>query len=145
MAKARVFGFDESASEMDDYAKKADNAMKELVSIAEDMRDTAKEIFAKVSTMRTGKGQSGIEIEKKTTEVLVGWETRPNLHGYFHELGFHALDNRHKKQRISRTGKSRKRMYRRVKATYVPPRPHMRPAFGKHIGDMEIRVQNKIT
>ena len=84
--------------------------------------------------------------EKKSNTITIGWSERPGLHGYFHELGFHALNNRaKKKQVIPRTGKSRKRVYRRVKATYVPPRPHMRPAFDKYNKDIEIRVQNKIT
>lgn len=143
---AKVYGFNESAAEMDMYSRKADKAMEELEAIAEDMQSTAKEIFAGKSRPRTGAGVDGIVIERTRSSITIGWSDRPGLHGYFHELGFHALDNRGKKKHIiPRTGKSRKRIYRRVKATYVPPRPHMRPAFEKHEKSIEIRVQNKIT
>lgn len=141
----KVFGFNESAQEMEMYHSKADNALKELQEIGKDMMEEAKSNFAKVSNQRTGKGRDGIVMEKEGKKVTIGWSERPGLHGYFHELGFHALDNRGKRQHIRRTTKSRKRMYARVRATYVPPRPHMRPAFESHNADIEIRVQNKIT
>ena len=143
---AKSFGFGESAIEMENYHSKADNAMRELETIADDMMNEARDIFTSKSPPRTHKGERGIAQEKKSSTITIGWSGRPGLHGYFHELGFHALDNRaKKKQVIPRTGKSRKRVYRRVKATYVPPRPHMRPAFDKYGKDIEIRVQNKIT
>ncbi|MGX7099595.1 hypothetical protein ACWOBH_06235 [Globicatella sanguinis] len=141
---ARAFGFGESAMEMEKYHSKADNAMKELEKIADDMMDEARDVFMMKSPPRTHKGEKGIVQDKKGSTITIGWSGRPGLHGYFHELGFHALDNR-RKQIIPRTRKSRKRVYRRVKATYVPPRPHMRPAFDKYNKDIEIRVQNKIT
>lgn len=140
---ARVFGFDESAAQMDVYVAKSDKAMQAVKEVAEEMQQEAQSIFS--SRKKTGQGIAGIVIKEEKSKVTVGWSERPGLHGYFHELGFHAVDNRRKKQRIPRTNRSRKRIYKNVKATYVPPFPHMRPAFDKHEKDLEIKVRNAIT
>lgn len=142
----KVFGFNESSAEMAIYSKKANLAIKELEKIGKDMRDDARKNFESVSGTRTGRGVAGIVMERSLQTVRVGWSPRPGLHGYFHELGFHALDNRFKKRHhIRRTSKSRKRIYTKVAATYVPPRPHMRPAFDGRVDEIEDRIQRRIT
>ncbi|MGX7091182.1 hypothetical protein [Hutsoniella sourekii] len=142
----KVFGFDEAASMFDNYASKSSNAKPEFIRIAEDMHKDARSNFQSGLRQHTGQGASGIQIEKSAEEATIGWSGRPGLHGYFHELGFHALDNRFGRQRVARnrTGK-RKRRYRKRQATYVPPTPHMRPAFYAHQGSMQGRIQKAIT
>lgn len=140
-----VFGFSESLKEMERFARNAGKAPKVVDDYANKMADEAKKILASKGLVKTGKAASGIQVENKGDDRDIGWAERPNFHGYFHELGFHALDNRLKKQRVKRIGKARTRSYRGVKATYVKPSPHMRPAFDKHESGFYREVQNKLT
>lgn len=129
---ARVFGFVESSNDMQKYARNTEKAVEAKQRIGDEMRDRAKQNFQAATTTRTGQGASGIISEHAREKSEIGWADRPGFHGYFHELGFHALDNRGGKRWVlkrssKRTG--RRRTYKRVKATYVAPSPHMRPAF----------------
>ena len=128
--KAEVYGFDKINNM---FAKYEDNVVEAKVVLkkhADVMRDTARQNATSGGLKVTGGGVSGIQTEKTENGHNVGWSTRPNFHLYFHELGFHAVDNRHGKQTIRRDTKgARKRRYGRARATYVPPTPHMRPAF----------------
>lgn len=83
-------------------------------------------------------------MEEREDTIIIGWANRPGFHGYFHEIGFHALDNRHGKQKIKRSNKNRKRSYRGAKATYVAPSPHIRPAFDSLKNDFYKDVQKSL-
>ena len=128
---AEVFGFDEATRMFDDILRKADEGRKTTEEYQEKMMEQARRNFQAGTNQRTGRGASGIQKETSGDNYDVGWSSRPGLHGYFHELGFHALDNRRrKKYRLKRnTNGKRARSYRGVTATYVPPTPHMRPAY----------------
>lgn len=142
---SEVFGFGDSLKEMEKFARNVNKADKVMDDYAIKMADEAKSILAAKGRVKTGAAQSGIQIDKKGSGRDVGWVERPNFHGYFHEVGFHALDNRLKGQKARRKGKKGKRSYRGVKATYVPPTPHMRPAFDKHESGFYRDVQRKLT
>lgn len=36
---------------------------------------------------KTGAGVAGIVYERENDDRLIGWESRPNFHLYFHEIG----------------------------------------------------------
>ena len=137
-----TFGFDDSAAEMDKLFNNSNKAQKEMRDVADDMRDQAKRNAQAGGLERTGAGISGIISEHKGDESIVGWGGRPNFHLYFHELGFHALDNRQKRRKKS--GKEHGG-FRGRKATYVPATPHMRPAFESKQQEFQRRIQNKLT
>lgn len=126
---SKSFGFDEVIEDFGRYEENATQAELTLVNNGEKMRDRARAIAASKGLVKSGKGISGIEIEKKIDEVDVGWSDRPRFHLYFHEIGFHALDNRRKKSYRLKRNKNRQRMYTNTKATYIAPKPHLRPAF----------------
>lgn len=128
--KAEHFGFDRINNQFAKYENNVKEAKVVLEKHANKMKDTAISNARAGGLVETGKGIKGITTEPTENGYNVGWATRPNFHLYFHELGFHAVDNRHGKQTIRRDTKgARKRRYGRVRATYVPPTPHMRPAF----------------
>lgn len=143
-----VFGFSEAAEEMNRYLSKAKNAKKVMREVADEMRDLAKQNAISAGLQRTGDGVSGIQSEHHDDFSEVGWAPKPNFHLYFHERGFHALDNRYKKKwRLKRGGKGGKgvRSYKGVTATYIPPSPHMRPAYYTKKPELYRRVQEEIT
>ena len=129
--KAEHFGFDRINNQFAKYENNVKEAKVVLEKHADKMRDSARQnVKASKLKQRTGDGIEGITTEPTENGYNIGWATRPNFHLYFHELGFHAVDNRHGKQTIRRDTKgARKRRYGRVRATYVAPTPHMRPAF----------------
>ncbi len=128
--KAEHFGFDRINNQFAKYENNVKEAKVVLEKHANKMKDTAISNARAGGLVETGKGIKGITTEPTENGYNVGWATRPNFHLYFHELGFQAVDNRHGKQTIRRDTKgARKRRYGRVRATYVPPTPHMRPAF----------------
>jgi hypothetical protein len=128
--KAEHFGFDKINNQFAKYENNVKEAKVVLEKHANKMKDTAISNARAGGLVETGKGIKGIVTEPTENGYNVGWASRPNFHLYFHELGFHAVDNRHGKQTIRRDTKgARKRRYGRVRATYVPPTPHMRPAF----------------
>lgn len=128
---SKSFGFDEVVADFGKYEENATQAELTLVNNGEKMRERARAIARSKGLFKSGQGVSGIDIEKKTNEVLVGWGDRPFMHLFFHEVGFHALDNRHrKKYLLERNSRgTRKRFYHNTKATYIAPKPHLRPAF----------------
>ena len=141
-----IFGFDESIAEMEKFLNNSNKAQKELYDVSDDMRDEAKRIAKAGGLEKTGAGISGIRSEHKGDVAEVGWSSRPNLHLYFHELGFHALDNRRKGKRFKKLGgRNRHGGYRGRRANYVPPTPHMRPAFEMKQKEFERRIQQKLT
>ena len=128
--KAEHFGFDRINNQFAKYENNVKEAKVVLEKHANKMKDTAISNATAGGLVKTGKGIKGIVTEPTENGQNVGWASRPNFHLYFHEMGFHAVDNRHGKQTIRRDTKgARKRRYGRVRATYVPPTPHMRPAF----------------
>ena len=128
--KAEHFGFDRINNQFAKYENNVDEAKVVLEKHADKMKDAAISNATAGKLVKTGEGIKGIVTEPTENGQNVGWASRPNFHLYFHELGFHAVDNRHGKQTIRRDTKgARKRRYGRVKATYVAPTPHMRPAF----------------
>lgn len=127
--KAEHFGFDRINNQFAKYENNVDEAKKVLEKHADKMKDAAISNARAGGLVETGKGIKGINIEPTENGYNVGWAPRPNFHLYFHELGFHAVDNRQKQTIRRDTRGARKRRYGRVRATYVPPTPHMRPAF----------------
>lgn len=127
--KAEHFGFDKINNQFAKYENNVDEAKKVLEKHADKMKDAAISNARAGGLVETGKGIKGINIEPTENGYNVGWASRPNFHLYFHELGFHAVDNRQKQTIRRDTRGARKRRYGRVRATYVPPTPHMRPAF----------------
>ncbi|MGF3066641.1 hypothetical protein [Facklamia sp. P12950] len=127
---AEVFGFDKAAKMFDEIASKADEGRKTTEEYQEKMMNLARRNFQAGLTQRTGKGAAGIQKETSGDHYDIGWSGRPGMHGYFHELGFHALDNRRKGIRHKKLGgTNRHGGYRGRTATYVPATPHMRPAY----------------
>lgn len=128
--KAEVFGFDRINNQFAKYENNVEASKLVLEKHAKTMEAAAKSNAVAGGLRVTGQGVSGIQTEPTENGFNVGWASRPNFHLYFHELGFHAVDNRGSKQTIRRDLRgARKRRYQRVRATYVPATPHMRPAF----------------
>lgn len=146
-----VFGFGEAIEEFDRYIFKATKAKQVVKDVADEMRDLAKDNATVAGLIETGKGVSGIESVHHEGYSEVGWAPRPNFHLYFHERGFHALDNRRKEWKLSRKGRQKgkrgkgARDYKGVSATWVPATPHMRPAFFAKEQEFYKRVQQEIT
>lgn len=138
------FGFEDIVNDFNRFEQNADQAQPEVKKYAIKMRDQARSIAKSKGLAKTGAGVSGIDIEEKVNEIIVGWGQRPNFHLYFHELGFHALDNRRGKIRVRRNNKNRSRIYNSVKATYVAPKPHMRPAFDQLEPEFYNKIQNTL-
>lgn len=138
------FGFEGIVQDFRQFEENANQAQPEVKKYAIKMRDQARSIAKSKGLAKSGAGVSGIEVENKINEVLVGWSQRPNFHLYFHELGFHALDNRRGKIRVRRNNNNRSRIYGSVKATYVGPKPHMRPAFDQLEPEFYNTIQNTL-
>ena len=142
---SEVFGFDEFAMDIEKYARNVEKADREVENVADKMKNDARNNARAGGLVKSGKGITGIEKEKQGEDWVIGWQGRPFLHLYFHELGFHALDNRHGRQSIRRSSKGkRQRSYRGVRATYVPATTHMRPAFESNEMFFYERVQQAI-
>lgn len=140
-----VFGFDEVTADFNKLISNSDRVKPEVSKMAIKMRDRARIIAKAKGLQRTGAGISGIEIEEKDDSVDIGWSSRPGLHLYFHELGFHALDNRRGRVRLSRNSRGkRSRIYSGTGATYVAPKPHMRPAFDESEEKFYKKVQQTL-
>lgn len=140
----KSFGFEQIEQDFRQFEQNADQAQPEVKKYAIKMRDQARSIAKSKGLTKTGAGVSGIDIEEKVNEIIVGWGQRPNFHLYFHELGFHALDNRRGKIRVRRNNKNRSRLYSSFKATYVAPKPHMRPAFDQLEPEFYSTIQNTL-
>lgn len=142
---SEMFGFDDAIKEIEGYLSKANKAKNVMREVADEMRDVARNKARAGGLFRTGEGISGIESVHHSDYSEVGWATRPNFHLYFHERGFHALDNRRKTWQLKRSRKGKKRSYRGVSATYIPPTPHIRPAFTIKEHEFYRRIQKEIT
>lgn len=141
----KSFGFEEVQSDFSKLAKNADDVKPETKKYATKMRDRARAIAQSKKLVRSGAGVSGITTEDTETGADVGWSQRPNLHLYFHELGFHALDNRRGKMRLNRNSKGKRaRVYSSGQATYVAPKPHMRPAFDEVVPEFYKAIQKTL-
>lgn len=118
---SEVFGFEVASKELKQLASRADHVNEKVVEEGNKMRDDARNIARGLGLYKTGHGVSGIEIEKISNGVEIGWLNRPNFHLYFHEYGFHA------------TGRKKGKRKRKYKSgtKYVPPKPHLRPAFDR--------------
>ena len=89
----------------------------------------------------TGAGVEGIITKHALYESTVGWAGRPNLHLYFHEVGFHAGFS--KATSRERRGK-RARRYKKGSRKYVAPKPHIRPAALQHKDSFAKKVKDKL-
>lgn len=141
----RSFGFDEVQLEFEKLYRNADDAKTETKKIAIKMRDRSRSIAKSKGLAKTGAGLSGIDVEEKDDGVDIGWGQRPNFHLYFHELGFHALDNRRGKMKLKRSNKGKRaRYYSGTGATYIAPKPHVRPAFDELEPDFYRSIQKTL-
>lgn len=139
------FGFDELVEDTNKLLSNAGNLMPEVKKKAITIRDRAKIIAKTKGLKKTGAGVSGIEIEEKEDAVDIGWSERPGLHLYFHELGFHAVDNRRGRVRVRRNSRgNRARLYDSKQATYVAAKPHLRPAFDENEEDFYKKIQQTL-
>ena len=141
---SKVFGFDDFAHDTERMMRKGEQAGEVVREYADKMKERAVNIAIGKGLIRTGQGVSGIQTDGKGDRYDVGWITRPNMHLYFHELGFHALDNRKKKHTGRKKLGSRNRGYRGTRATYISPTPHMRPAFDQLKEQFYSDVQKKL-
>ena len=55
----------------------------------------------------------------------------PNFHLFFHEFGFHATGRKKGKRHTSRSSKGKRKRRYKTGTVYVPPKPHLRPAFDR--------------
>lgn len=85
-----VFGFDEAIQDLERYSSRANNINEKVYQEGIKMRDDARNIARGLGLYKTGKGVSGIDIERVSNGVEIGWSNRPNFHLFFHEFGFHA-------------------------------------------------------
>lgn len=136
------FGFDLALGDVEKYTRRGRTVKQKVGEYADLVVTKAQSIATSRGLFKTGAGVGGIEKEDKGSGYDVGWANRPNFHLYFHEIGFHALDNRHGKQRIKRDSKGkRQRSYRGSRATYVAPTPHLRPAWDQLEGKYYAEIQ----
>ena len=144
----RAFGFDDISDDFEQFEHNADDIMPEVEQMAIKMRDRARSIATAKGLRNTGQGVEGIEVEERSEKPEgydVGWGQRPGFHLFFHEIGFHALDNRRGKVRLRRNSRgSRARIYDSKRATYVPAKPHMRPAFDELEPQFYEKIQKTI-
>lgn len=108
-----VFGFDEAIQDLERYSSRANNINEKVYQEGIKMRDYARNIARGLGLYKTGKGVSGIDIERVSNGVEIGWSNRPNFHLFFHEFGFHATGRKKGKRHTSRSSNGkRKRRYK---------------------------------
>lgn len=132
-ASGNVFGFDkveEVFRKLTDNVVSAEDTVRDTADV---MRDDARKYFGSKTTTRTGQGKSGIQSEHTKGESTVGWGARPGFHPFFFEHGFVAKDNRNKRIPI-----------RKRRGTWIPARPHMRPAFYDNIDEYKETMKTKL-
>ncbi len=114
---AEVFGFDEAAMDTEMLAVNAEGIEEVYQESANLIVNRSKSIASSKGLQVTGALVGGITEEVDGNGFRVGWGGRPNLHGYFQEVG-----------------------------TYKdPPRPHIRPASDESEDEVFEKVQNKLT
>ncbi|MFS4464730.1 hypothetical protein ACMFKE_04925 [Staphylococcus haemolyticus] len=128
---SEVFGFESISKDLEQYASRADHVIEKVIEEGEKMRDDARNIARGLGLYKTGKGVNGIEIEPTSNGVEIGWLNRPNFHLYFHEFGFHATGRKKGKRYTSRSSKGKRKRKYKSGTKYVPPKPHLRPAFDR--------------
>lgn len=138
---SEVIGFDKIISKLNSVVKNAETVGDVVEKEATKMKDEAVRIAKSRGLEVTGKGIEGIVTKRQGTESLIGWAERPNLHLYFHEVGFHAGFGKHT-SRESR-GK-RTRRYKKGSRKYVAPKPHVRPATLKLKNEVIRNIKNHI-
>ena len=86
-----VFGFDEAIQDLERYSSRANNINEKMYQEGIKMRDDARNIARGLGLYKTGKGVSGIDIERVSNGVEIGWSNRPNFHLFFMSLAFMLL------------------------------------------------------
>lgn len=113
---AEVFGFDEAAMDAETLEVNANSIEDVYQESAKLIVNRSKSIASSKGLQVTGALVGGITEEVDGNGFRVGWGGRPNLHGYFHEIG-----------------------------TYKdPPRPHIRPASDQSEDQIYTNVQKKL-
>ena len=111
-----VFGFDEAIQDLERYSSRANNINEKVYQEGIKMRDYARNIARGLGLYKTGKGVSGIDIERVSNGV---------------EIGFHATGRKKGKRHTSRSSKGKRKRRYKTGTVYVPPKPHLRPAFDR--------------
>lgn len=124
-----TFGFEQAIVRLEKIASNTSKVNDVIVKEAEAIKEDAKSIAISKGLKVTGAGVDGIVAKHNNLESLIGWAGRPNLHLYFHEVGWHAGFSKYTSR--GRTGK-RIRRYKKGSRKYKPPNPHVRPAAQKH-------------
>lgn len=135
------FGFSGAMAKLNKIRSNAKTINSIVEKEAEEIKDDAKKIATSRGLKVTGAGVEGIITKHELYESTVGWASRPNLHLYFHEVGFHAGFS--KATSRERRGK-RARRYKKGTRKYVAPKPHIRPATLQHKDSFAKKVKDKL-
>lgn len=135
------FGFSGAIAKLNKISSNAKTINSIVEKEAEEIKDDAKKIATSRGLKVTGAGVEGIITKHELYESTVGWASRPNLHLYFHEVGFHAGFS--KATSRERRGK-RARRYKKGTRKYVAPKPHIRPATLQHKDLFAKKVKDKL-
>lgn len=137
----KEFGFSGAIAKLNKISSNAKTINSIVEKEAEEIKDDAKKIATNKGLKVTGAGVEGIITKHALYESTVGWAGRPNLHLYFHEVGFHAGFS--KATSRERRGK-RARRYKKGSRKYVAPKPHIRPAALQHKDSFAKKVKDKL-
>lgn len=137
----KEFGFSGAIAKLNKISSNAKTINSIVEKEAEEIKDDAKKIATSKGLKVTGAGVEGIITKHALYESTVGWADRPNLHLYFHEVGFHAGFS--KATSRERRGK-RARRYKKGSRKYVAPKPHIRPAALQHKDSFAKKVKDKL-
>ena len=137
----KEFGFSGAIAKLNKISSNAKAVNSIVEKEAEEIKDDAKKIATSKGLKVTGAGVEGIIAKHSLYESTVGWAGRPNLHLYFHEVGFHAGFS--KATSRERRGK-RTRKYKKGSRKYVAPKPHIRPAALQHKDSFAKKVKDKL-
>lgn len=137
----KEFGFSGAIAKLNKISSNAKTINSIVEKEAEEIKDDAKKIATSKGLKVTGAGVEGIITKHALYESTVGWAGRPNLHLYFHEVGFHAGFS--KATSRERRGK-RVRRYKKGSRKYVAPKPHIRPAALQHKDSFAKKVKDKL-
>lgn len=135
------FGFNGAIARLSKLGNNANKVGKIVEEEAEEIKDDAIRIAESKGLRVTGAGVSGILAKHERFQSTIGWASRPNLHLYFHEIGFHAGFS--KATSREKRG-ARRRRYRRGSRKYIAPKPHVRPAAQKHKDILAKKIKNKL-
>lgn len=137
----KTFGFDTAIARLNKIASNTSKVNQVIEKEAEEIKEDAKSIATSKGLKVTGAGVDGIITKHNNLESIIGWAGRPNLHLYFHEVGFHAGFSKHTSR--GRTGK-RTRRYKKGSRKYVAPKPHVRPAAQKHKDSFARKIKKSL-